>query len=275
VSAAQRIVDVGVGRLGAPVGSEEWALDLRLHLTGLAKDLPSQPKALAESIKLFCEHRGWTLVHDMHGQKFSTFETFCEHPQPWGIGRQWREVQAALVAVLGERSVELVTVAPAVEEPDTSGLKRDAGPGRGHRKTDVAPVATTVSREERSEIERSSRLRAIAEHAPVPVKDLYRSGLLGQKEAAKLGPKNPTPEEAARVTSIARDLAAEAKALDTSTEALRKQAQRALNTKARDLLGVRVDRVAEALRAVEKMNDEERARFLECVLRRWPALETR
>lgn len=150
----------------------------------------------------------------------------------------------------------MVTIAPAAAPK--------AGPGRGHKK----PVPLSGSGFNKSAHTREAQLRAIAERAPEPARELYKRGLLGQKEAAKLGPKNPSPEDAERVTRIAIELAEYAKQLDTTTEAARKQAQPVLNVKARTLLGVRHDRVGEALRAIEKLSEDERSRLFEAARER-------
>jgi hypothetical protein len=47
------------------------------------------------------------------------------------------------------------------------------------------------------------RLRAIT-RAPDAVKDAYREGRVSQVTAAKLGPKNPTPELAAKVAEAVK-----------------------------------------------------------------------
>ena len=50
--------------------------------------------------------------------------------------------------------------------------------------------------------ETAKRLRAIT-RAPSAIQDAYREGRISQTLAAKLGPKNPTPEKAAQVAEIA------------------------------------------------------------------------
>lgn len=105
-------------------------------------------------------------------------------------------IRPFLVGVVSERELDLATVAPAQTPPPPP-----PGPGRGRKKAEKLPVTGTGSFSVSGNIQ-EQRLRAIAERAPEPVKDLYRRGLLGQKEAAKLGPKNAKPEDAERVTRI-------------------------------------------------------------------------
>lgn len=42
------------------------------------------------------EHRAWTLMNKPDGSFFGTFEEFCEHRQPWGLGKPWPEIKPAL-----------------------------------------------------------------------------------------------------------------------------------------------------------------------------------
>ena len=251
---------LGWGDAVAPPGSLEYAKRWRLDMLSAVKAVDYAPDRLRGYLSISQKHPTWQLLTDESGAKFATFDDFCRAKEPWGLGSDPAVIRKALAWKLGETGAGLVTLPR--DNRAANGANQHTGPREESFPEDTNPRGSTIQ---------EKRLRAIS-RAPDVARDLCVAGLLGQKEAAKLGPKNPTPEDAARVTAIARDLATEAKALDTSTDALRKQAQRALNTKARDLLGVRVDRVAEALRAVEKMSADERERFLECVLRRWPHL---
>jgi hypothetical protein len=75
---------------------------------------------------------------------------------------------------LPERELDLVTVAPA-KVPDTSGLKGvrgEAGPGRGKPNPEALPGRESGSKPQGHATE--ERLRAIAERAPEPARELYR-----------------------------------------------------------------------------------------------------
>ena len=142
---------------------------VRLHLQAIVKDIDSEPKRVRRYINIINEHRAWTLMNRPDGSYFATWEEFCEYRQPWGLGRPWDELRPFLEAVEGKRAVDLATVAPA-----------KPGPGRG-KKDPEGPSLPSVTTNEK-------RLRAIAERAPEPVRNLYREGLIGAKEAAALGP---------------------------------------------------------------------------------------
>lgn len=250
--------DPGIGRESAPVGTEAWAQRVRLHIQSTVADLPKGPESFARYYKTIKEHRAWTLLNRPDGSKFATWEEFCAHRQPWGLGKAWPEIKPFLLTVVPEKDLDLATVAP----PATS-----AGPGRGHKKQ--SELSSDCFSHSPAPAREAETLRAI-NRAPEPVRALYTSGLLGQKEAAKLGPKrkDKDPAVAARVTEIALELAADAKKLDASTDALKEQAKRALNVKARALLGIQRDRIAEALRAIEKLSVEERTKLIETMSER-------
>lgn len=253
--------DPGTGDSNAPVGTEAWALRVRLSITTTVADLPKAPERFNRYYNLITEHRAWRLMTKADGTTFSSWTEFCAYRQPWGLGKPWEEIRPFLVAVLGENAVALATV-----RPDGRAESLAARRGEDGRAMSIPATVTGMVNDDRTE----RNLRAIAERAPEPAKELYRAGLLGQQVAAKLGPKNPPPEVEARVTEIAQTLASEARELDTSTKAAREAAKRALNAKARGLLGVRQDRVSEAMRIIERMDTDERERLMDAVRVRWP-----
>lgn len=262
---AARRADPGVGSWDAPEGSEEWAKRFRLAWLSAFHDLPKAPRNFLDYYKRGVAQRIWTTLTGPDGKHFKKFDDFCRAPEPWGFGKPWTEIKPFLVGLVSERELDLATVDP----PRTK-----AGPGRGHTKELPSSGSSFAAPGHTSRTE----LRAI-NRAPDAAKDLYRKGLLGQREAAKLGPrvgKKVPPEKAgeitARVAAVAQELASEAAKLDTSTEALKKQAQRALNAKARELLGIRKDRVLAVTRGIEALTVDERDQvFATCRERGWLA----
>ena len=66
------------------------------------------------------------------------------------------------------------------------------GPGRGHKKAEGHNVPTLLL--DHAADKKADRLRAIL-RAPEVIQTAYREGLIGQVDAARLGPKAPTPAE--------------------------------------------------------------------------------
>lgn len=202
------------------IGSDGWAKRWRLETQASVGRMDREPIQTAGMLKQGIEHRVWTLLNRRDGSRFSTFEEFCGAKQPWGLGRPFEDIRRILTACVGDRGFELIAVAP--DRRALNGANQHTGP-----RVDSAPERTNPRT-------KTAALRAIAERAPEPVRELYRVGLLGQKEAARLGPKSPTPDQAARVTAAAQALASEAEKLASFPKP---EAQKRLNEKARELLG--------------------------------------
>ncbi len=154
---------------------------------GAECDHPSRRSATVPPMAAVLEHRAWTLMNKADGSTFATWEEFCDTAQPYGLGRPWAEWGPILEAAVGKQRVQLTVVAPAKKSPPPPG----PGPGRGHKKE---KPQDTMSPGFCADEKQAKRMRAIADRAPEAVRELFTSGLIGVNEAAKLGPKNPTPE---------------------------------------------------------------------------------
>jgi hypothetical protein len=219
--------DPGTGDEEAPIGSVAWAQFVRLDCQSIVKDLPKVPARAHQIFALIKEHRAWTLMNRPDGSFFATFEDFCVAAQPWGLGTPFETVVPYLEAAVGKRALSLVTVAPdarGFRERDAAGAFT-GGNQRGHD----GPNGKAARSEK--------RLRSVL-RAPEPVQDLYRAGLIGQVEAAKLGPRDPEPAQAARIVEVARAAQAVASAKPATTPREKKQVQREVNKVVRAQLGV-------------------------------------
>ncbi len=74
-----------------------------------------------------------------------------------------------------------------------------AGPGRGHKAEDKTKYHRDTSFSQTAGGLKEKRLRAIL-RAPEPIQAAYRDGLIGQVDAARLGPKVPTEAQASAST---------------------------------------------------------------------------
>ncbi len=218
--------DPGTGDEEAPIGSVAWAQFVRLDCQSIVKDLPKVPARAHQIFALIKEHRAWTLMNKPDGSFFATFENFCVAAQPWGLGTPFETVVPYLEAAVGKRALSLVTVAP-----DARGFRERDSTG--------AFVADAQTRNDcgNGSPRAAENLRAVL-RAPGPVQDLYRAGLIGQVEAAKLGPRDPEPEQAARIVEVARVAQAVASAKPATTPREKKQVQREVNKVVRAQLGI-------------------------------------
>ncbi len=246
MSTTQLRVFAGVGSESAPIGSLKWAERVRYTMQRIVKTLDSEPERFDGYRKLCFEHRAWTMMNRPDGSFFDSWEEFCDAAEPWGLGHKWETLRPVLEVAIGKKAVQLGTVAPA-----------KAPPGKVIEKDHDGPLVTTSEK----------RLRAIAERAPHVVKDLFREDLIGVNEAAKLGPKNPTPEEAAKVTEVANAAVAVAKASPKpETPRQKREVQRKVNATVREQLGLSQDVVAGLVKAVRKLTDDERRAFFASIV---------
>jgi hypothetical protein len=236
--------DPGGGIVNAPIGSEEWAQRVRLEMQAIVKDLPHTPERFARYKKLCDEHRIWVLLNKRDGSRFKSWEEFCEHPEPWGLGRPVDEVNRWLSVAMGKQALQLVTAPP--DGRAGNGANQHTGP-RVDSSTESKNPQTTAP-----------LLRAIL-RAPQPVQQLYRDGLIGQKVAAKLGPDRPTPEQAAQIAEIVEAVRATPR---PKAEHDKAKVQREVNDRVRSMLGDgAADPVAKIVRLVAKLNTQQLERL--------------
>lgn len=194
---------LGWGNDLAPPGSVEHAKRWRLDMQAAVDDMDRCPDFIDALKATGDKWQVWTLLKDKSGCQFATFKAFCEEERPFGLGTPEERILQALALKVGKRAVQLATVAPlrpANQHTVDASYHDD--------KKQPGPPATRA------------RLHAIL-RAPEQVQDLYRAGLIGQVEAARLGPKNPTPEQAAdavRVANAATETARRRPAPKTETE---------------------------------------------------------
>jgi len=130
-------------------------------------------------------------VTDEAGDAYPDFDAFCRDRQPWGLGTDPAKFRAHLAAELGDRAADLITVAPGTDK---------GGRPRKEEETSTSDVEVSNKQDRKSQ-----QLRAIL-RAPEVIQTLYRDGLITQADAAKLGPRSPTPERAARVAEARQEI---------------------------------------------------------------------
>lgn len=187
---AQPALDPGYGDPNAPVGTVEWAKHWRLGFQLAVKDLPQATTSNRRYFDIGNEHRAWTLLTDREGKKFPDFDSFCRTGQPWGLGVDPAKFRTHLAAEVGDKAADLETVSPGDDEGGHHSLYAGAT---------GAPALDGMS------ARKAKNLRAII-RAPEVVQELYKDDRLTQKDAARLGPKSPTPDQASRIAEARQDL---------------------------------------------------------------------
>jgi len=128
--------DIGLGDWQAPQGTEEWAKAVRLRMLSVVKSLPLYPNSMRELVESMREHQGWKVLRRADGKIFRTFEEFCAHPQPHGLGKPWREIKPFVQAALGGNAAVVAAVTTRAEAAPTLS---DAGKKGGRPKKDDKP----------------------------------------------------------------------------------------------------------------------------------------
>lgn len=236
----QPTADPGYGDPNAPIGTAEWAKRWRLCFQTEVKQLSRSPKSNAAYYDLGEKHQAWTLLTDEKGSHFKTWAAFCAYRQPYGLGTDPAEFEKFVKPAMGEKAFDLMTVSPG-----SQGERTDLG---------------ETSPDERGKLSGHTKretLRAIL-RAPEVVQQLYRDGLITQTIAAKLGPKSPTPEQAARVAEARQ--AIEAIDRTKTPAAFRAEVKRVVV----EVLGVTAPSTLDILRrAWAKATADERTQFLQ------------
>lgn len=231
------------GRLGADVGTREWADYVRLKLVAQVEHLGEDDESFVGWLELLTEHRAWSLLTKQDGSTFRTREEFCAYRRPWGLGMSWDRLRPFVRAAyakrgMGEAEIDRALALDGVPEPE-QGTRRDLSETSNHDDKKSRQDATLA------------RLRAI-NRAPEAVREAYQQGRISQTLAAKLGPKNPDADTAAKAAEIA--------------QLIRKETDRKkVDAIVREHLGVEAPVVVR----VERQPDRAAARLVERFGREW------
>ncbi len=246
------------GDPNAPPGSPDWAMRWRMDLQNEVKKLPLPVETIRKAFEQGQTYRAWTLLKrpkEDGGKPFADFDTFCSYREPWGLGMDPVKFRAYLAAELGDKAADLVAGKPSPKPGAPEGNKNAAkGDGKNNSAANAGLNTKARRQGERKEEYISAVLRA-----PEVVQQMYRDDRITQADAAKMGPKKPTPEQAAKVAQARQELEKISPALP-KPEA-RKQAKRIVQ---RHLGGQAPPPLELVKRACARLTANERAE-----LRRW------
>lgn len=140
-------------------------------------------------MSLVVKHKAYRTLHKENGEVFKSIEEFCAEKQPWGLGYE----KEALDQIIQER----------LERQRRQKLEGvpEAKPGT---RTDLTS-AHDEPRLGRAE-STTKRLRAIKDRAPAIVRQFYEDNLIGEIEAAKLGPVKPSEDRKEVIAGIVEKL---------------------------------------------------------------------
>jgi hypothetical protein len=74
------------GDLNAPVGSEPWAIAVRLELQATLAQVHDVEMRLERYATILRHTAGWRALRAGDGTPFPSFDAFCREPKPYGLG---------------------------------------------------------------------------------------------------------------------------------------------------------------------------------------------
>lgn len=120
----ERITVIGdAGDLSAPPGSRPWAVATRLLIQGHLHTTTSNAQHLSAHLRGMREHEGWRQLTDARGAAFRTYEAFCVHPEPFGLGYD----APSLDQIIRERATAQQKALDATPLPAHGGPRRKQG----------------------------------------------------------------------------------------------------------------------------------------------------
>ena len=261
--------DPGIGRAGAPIGTIEWAQYLRLHSQPMIDRAMKAPVEAQEIVDFVREHKAWKLMNRPDGSAFDTFDSFCEHPKPYGWGVKVEDlsmlIEAALrrVGVNGKRAVAMLSVPKdgraSREHADDGTFKAKEQNHSPHDEGNGVPPHAT-----------RERIRAI-DRAPKQVGDLFERDLIGVAEAAKLGPATHVvakkPEMVERVYDATEKAVAIVDAAKPTTPAEKRKTARKVNAVVREAMGGKPDPVVKLVALARKLSRSDLRRLVDELVR--------
>lgn len=262
------------GRLGASVGTREWADFVRLKLVSHVEHLGEDDDGFLGYIELLKEHRAWSLLTKHDGSTFRTREEFCAYKRPWGLGTPWEKLRPFVRAAYAKRGMSEGEIDRALEQDgvkvamtteESTALARAALAAKreeNHADAALSYCNTNSEAPSRAEQVRLSVLRAI-NRAPEPVQQAYREGRISQTLAAKLGPAEP--DDKAPPDRVRAYLDIRARNEEIAREIVKAPDRKTADAIVRERLGVE----APAVVRLEKHPDRAAARLVERFGRDW------
>jgi hypothetical protein len=118
-----------IGNPDAPYGSREWCSAMRLHIQNGIDEAKSRVSHIRFSLKSTRDEAHFVSLQDKDGNKFSSWEDFCQYPRPWGLGFSVEVANAIIEERNGDRLISCVAA-------DTMARAQPARAHGGDRKSE-------------------------------------------------------------------------------------------------------------------------------------------
>jgi hypothetical protein len=123
------------GDLHAPKGSRAWAIAVRDELSSALHDAEFSAGSVRDWWHAIREHEGWKSLEDDQGRTFRSFEAFCTHRKPLGLGHSPDDIEQ----IIRERKRAEAAAARAREVGALASVGR---PSRSERNVDNVNITT-------------------------------------------------------------------------------------------------------------------------------------
>jgi hypothetical protein len=167
-----------LGDLQAPRGSRSWAIAVRDELNNMlhrAEFSSSSARTWCDAIR---ENDAWKVLEDSQRRPFKSYEAFCTHRKPQGLGRQPADIDR-IIAERKEREVQIAREHPLPERGEV---------GRGRNRVD------NINSKTNGGTGRSYTLRRLARDRPDLLDKVEKRKLSANAAAVEAGfRKRPTP----------------------------------------------------------------------------------
>jgi hypothetical protein len=129
-----------LGDCAAPKGSRPWAVFARNELNSVLREAEGSSDRAKAYFHMIRETEAWKVLDDAKGQPFMSFELFCTHRRPQGLGYEIGHIER-IIHERSEREVaQAMRVAGVLAKP---GGERKKGEQVGDAKS-VSANGTTV-----------------------------------------------------------------------------------------------------------------------------------
>lgn len=113
-----------LGDRRAPPGSEAWAKAWRADLASCLKDSTIDVGTVEVTYSIGEKYEAWKLLRSANGKPFSSFDEFCEAPEPYGCGTPSKTVRVFVDAVRGKVAGTALTARSVIEH---GGVREGSG----------------------------------------------------------------------------------------------------------------------------------------------------
>jgi hypothetical protein len=97
-----------IGNPNSPYGTREWCAAMRLQVQSRIDEAKARVSHIRFDLKSIRDEAHFVSLQDKAGEKFASWEDFCQYPRPWGLGFSVEVANAIIEERNGDRLVSSV-----------------------------------------------------------------------------------------------------------------------------------------------------------------------